>query len=133
MRRELGEFGEALTRHLMGAARIVVLVRWGGEGRLEVGAGEIESLHALVHQPAVDERRRIVTIERNRGIIAIVGAGISDAGGAMGRALMALGDVRIQMMSLSATGINLTVIVDASTVKPAMQRLHKEFFGNQVK
>ena len=74
-----------------------------------------------------------VSIERNRGIIAIVGAGISDAGGAMGRALMALGDVRIQMMSLSATGINLTVIVDASTVKPAMQRLHKEFFGNQVK
>ncbi len=69
-----------------------------------------------------------VSIERNRGIIAIVGAGISDAGGAMGRALTALGDVKIQMMSLSATGINLTVIVDAETVKPAMQRLHREFF-----
>ncbi len=69
-----------------------------------------------------------VSIERNRGIIAIVGAGLSDAGGAMGRALTALGDVKIQMMSLSATGINLTVIVDADTVKPAMQRLHREFF-----
>jgi aspartate kinase len=71
-----------------------------------------------------------VSIERNRGIIAIVGAGISDAGGSMGKALMALGDVKIQMMSLSATGINLTVIVDEENVKPAMQRLHGEFFGS---
>lgn len=70
-----------------------------------------------------------VSIERNRGIIAIVGAGICDAGGAMGRALMALGDVQIRMMSLSATGINLTVIVDAEAVHPAMRRLHQEFFG----
>ena len=69
-----------------------------------------------------------VSIERNRGIIAIVGAGIRDAGGAMGRALMALGDVRIHMMSLSATGINLTVIVDADSVNPAIRRLHEEFF-----
>ncbi|MDQ3082866.1 MAG: aspartate kinase, partial [Gemmatimonadota bacterium] len=72
-----------------------------------------------------------VSIERNRGIIAIVGAGLSDAGGAMGRALTALGDVKIQMMSLSATGINLTVIVDADSVKPAMQRLHREFFESE--
>ena len=71
-----------------------------------------------------------VSIERNRGIIAIVGAGISDAGGSMGKALVALGDVKIQMMSLSATGINLTVIVDEENVKPAMQRLHNEFFGS---
>ena len=72
-----------------------------------------------------------VAIERHRGIIAIVGAGICDAGGAMGRALMALGDVQIHMMSLSASGINLTVIVDADAVHPAMQRLHTEFFGHE--
>lgn len=73
-----------------------------------------------------------VSMERNRGIIAIVGAGICDAGGAMGRALMALGDVQIHMMSLSATGINLTVIVDADAVNPAMRRLHAEFFGGDA-
>jgi aspartate kinase len=70
-----------------------------------------------------------VSIERNRGIIAIVGAGIGDAGGAMGRALIVLGDTRVHMMSLSATGINLTVIVDADCVAPAIKRLHAEFFG----
>ena len=73
-----------------------------------------------------------VSMERNRGIIAIVGAGICDAGGAMGLALMALGDVQIHMMSLSATGINLTVIVDADAVNPAMRRLHSEFFGGDA-
>jgi aspartate kinase len=73
-----------------------------------------------------------VAIERDRGIIAIVGAGICDAGGAMGRALMALGDVEIHMMSLSASGINLTVIVDAAAVHPAMRRLHAEFFQHET-
>ena len=72
-----------------------------------------------------------VSIERNRGIIAIVGAGICDAGGAMGRALMALGEVKIHMMSLSATGINLTVIVNQDAVVPAIKRLHQEFFGGE--
>jgi aspartate kinase len=37
------------------------------------------------------------------------------------------------MMSLSATGINLTVIVDADSVNPAMQRLHAAFFETEAK
>lgn len=70
-----------------------------------------------------------VAIERHRGIVAIVGAGLSDGGVSMSRALQALGDVRVYMLSLSATGINLTVVVEDEQVKPAMQRLHAEFFG----
>jgi aspartate kinase len=70
-----------------------------------------------------------VAIERNRGIVAVVGAGLSDGGVSMSRALQALGDVQIHMVSLSATGINLTIVVDDEQVKPAMQRLHAEFFG----
>jgi aspartate kinase len=70
-----------------------------------------------------------VSIERNRGIVAIVGAGICDAGGAMGRALIALGETKLHMMSLSATGINLTLIIDGDEVNAAIERLHTEFFG----
>jgi aspartate kinase len=33
------------------------------------------------------------------------------------------------MVSLSATGINLTLIVDGDQVNEAMQRLHAAFFG----
>ena len=69
-----------------------------------------------------------VSIERKRGIIAIVGAGVSDDGTAMAQALTALGTVRVHMLSLSATGINLTIIVDAPEVAPAMRRLHEAFF-----
>jgi aspartate kinase len=33
------------------------------------------------------------------------------------------------MASVSATGINLTLVVDADQVAPAMRRLHAAFFG----
>ena len=71
-----------------------------------------------------------VSIERGRGIVAIVGAGLSDGGEAMARALQTIGDVHVHMLSLSATGINLTVVVDGGQVNPMMQRLHSAFFGN---
>lgn len=69
-----------------------------------------------------------VAVERDRGIVAIVGSGIGDRGDCMGRALVALGEIRIHMLSLSATGINLTAVVDAATVPEAMQRLHTAMF-----
>jgi aspartate kinase len=71
-----------------------------------------------------------VSVERNRGIVAVVGSAIADGGEAMARALGALGDVRVHMLSLSATGINLTMVVDDDQVQPAMQRLHAAFFGD---
>ena len=79
----------------------------------------------------VSDLRRLgdVTLERNRGIVAVVGGAIAQGGHAMSRALEAMGDVRVHMLSLSATGINLTMVVDDDQVKPAMRRLHAAFFG----
>ena len=71
-----------------------------------------------------------VSVERDRGIVAVVGAGLGDDSAAMGRALAAVDGVKIHMLSLSATGINLTMIVDADQVTPAMQRLHSAFFAD---
>jgi len=70
-----------------------------------------------------------VTVERNRGIVALVGAGLGADSRAMSRALGALSGMKIHMLSLSATGINLTVLVDGDEVAAAMQKLHAEFFG----
>jgi aspartate kinase len=70
-----------------------------------------------------------VSVERNRGIVAIVGGAISEGGEAMAKALAAIGGTRVHMLSLSATGINLTLVVDDEQVKPAMQRLHAAFFA----
>ena len=69
-----------------------------------------------------------VAMERNRGIVSIVGNGLADGGTAMAKALAAIGDLRVHMLSLSSSGINLTVVVDGEQVNPAMQRLHAAFF-----
>jgi aspartate kinase len=69
-----------------------------------------------------------VSVERSRGIVAIVGAGLSDDTRSIAQALAALGDVKVHMLSLSSTGINLTVIVEEKDVTPAMRQLHAAFF-----
>jgi aspartate kinase len=73
-----------------------------------------------------------VALERSRAIIAIVGAGMGGSAQTMARALAALGTTSVHMISLSATGINLTVVVDAEALEPAMCALHDEFFGKSA-
>ncbi len=70
-----------------------------------------------------------VAIERGRGIVALVGAQIGESSPTIARALQAIGDVRLHMLSLSAAGINLTMVLDGDDVKPVMQRLHGAFFS----
>jgi aspartate kinase len=69
-----------------------------------------------------------VTVERNRGIVAIVGRGVGRRGSTMARALLALGEIPVYMLSLSASGINLTLLVDGELVAPAIKALHAVFF-----
>jgi aspartate kinase len=70
-----------------------------------------------------------VTVERGRGIVAVVGSGLGGHTPTMARALSALGALRVHMCSLSASAINLTLIVDGDQVHEAMRRLHRAFFG----
>ena len=70
-----------------------------------------------------------VSVERDRAIVAVVGAAISDDSRAMGQAVGALAGIKIHMMSLSATGINLTIIVDGDQLNASLERLHAQFFG----
>jgi aspartate kinase len=70
-----------------------------------------------------------VSVERDRAIVAVVGAAISEDTASMGRAIGALDGIKVHMMSLSATGINLTMIVDGDQLNPVMERLHNAFFA----
>ena len=98
------------------------------EVSVSVTIDDATSLEAL----AVDLRQLgDVTIERNRGIVSIVGSGLSDGGTAMAKALGAIGELRVHMLSLSSSGINLTVVVDGEQVPPAMRRLHDAFFATR--
>ncbi|MBA3889121.1 MAG: lysine-sensitive aspartokinase 3 [Gemmatimonadaceae bacterium] len=69
-----------------------------------------------------------VVIERDRGIVSIVGAELSRHPGTMADAIRALDGSGLHMLSLSATGINLTVVIDGDQVHPVMARLHEIFF-----
>jgi len=81
-------------------------------------------------EEAIGDLRQLgdVAIEQKRGIVAIVGAALSENSGTMSRALACVGDSRLHMLSLSATGINLTMVLDGDEVNPMLQRLHAEFF-----
>lgn len=70
-----------------------------------------------------------VAIERRRAILAVVGSGLGGGSRTMARALDALGDIRVHMLSLSATEINLTILVDDELLPAAMRALHGAFFG----
>lgn len=69
-----------------------------------------------------------VSVEHDRGIVAVVGAGIADHSDAMGRALARFTGSTVHMISLSATAINLTAVVDSGRVGDIMRGLHAEFF-----
>ena len=69
-----------------------------------------------------------VSVSPRAGLLAIVGAGIADDSQAIAQALAALGPIPVHMASLSATGINFTLVIDDDQVVAAMQRLHAAFF-----
>jgi len=97
------------------------------EVSVSVTVDEVARLEALI----VDLRALgDVSIERNRGIVAVVGSGLSDGGSAMAAALDAIGSLHVHMLSLSASGINLTIVLDGEQVGPVMQRLHAAFFSS---
>jgi aspartate kinase len=69
-----------------------------------------------------------VSVVQQRGLVAIVGAGLADGTATLAMALNALHPIPVHMASLSATGINFTLVIDDAQVVPAMQRLHTTFF-----
>jgi aspartate kinase len=71
-----------------------------------------------------------VSIERHRAIVAVVGSGLGGNGATMARALAALGDIPVHMVSLSASEINFTIIIDAEQLPRALRALHGAFFDD---
>ncbi|HZX45103.1 MAG TPA: aspartate kinase, partial [Candidatus Nanoarchaeia archaeon] len=70
-----------------------------------------------------------VNFEKGKAIVAIVGAGMINSKGVVGRVFTALKDIRVEMISAGASEINISFIVDNKDADRAVQTLHKEFFG----
>jgi aspartate kinase len=93
--------------------------RPGGHGRDDAA---IDAL--VVDLEALGE----VSVERSRGVVALVGAGVADDTDTMARALDAIRGTQIHMLTLSATGLNFTLVIDAAAVASVVRRLHAAFF-----
>jgi aspartate kinase len=73
-----------------------------------------------------------VSVERGRAVVAIVGERLRQTPGVAGTALNALRDIRIDMISLGANEINLSLVVPAGEAADALRSLHAAFFEGEV-
>lgn len=69
-----------------------------------------------------------VRVERGRAVIALVGESLRRTRGVPARALTALRDINVEMISMGANEINLSLVVETAEVRQAMIRLHAAFF-----
>jgi len=65
-----------------------------------------------------------VAVARDRAIVAVVGERLKHTAGITGQAFGALRDVNVEMISMGANEINLSLVVRAEEAKKAVQRLH---------
>lgn len=70
-----------------------------------------------------------VRVERDRAVVALVGERLLKTPGVAGKAFSALGDINIEMISLGANEINLSLVVPKADASEAQRRLHAAFFG----
>jgi aspartate kinase len=73
----------------------------------------------------------VVAVE-NRAIIAVVGERIKQTPGIAGRVFTALGDINIELISMGANEINLSLVVPQAAAVEALRRLHRALIEEAV-
>jgi aspartate kinase len=69
-----------------------------------------------------------VKVMRDRAVVALVGERLLKTPGVPGKALGALCDINVEMISLGANEINLSLVVERGQAAEAQRRLHAVFF-----
>ena len=69
-----------------------------------------------------------VTVYENKTIICVVGNGMHQSKGIIGKVFKALKGIRVEMVSAGASEINISFIVNDEDADKAMQMLHKKYF-----
>lgn len=74
-----------------------------------------------------------VQVTPRKAIFCVIGENLKTSKGTMGRIFSALdgNDVRVSMVSLGASEINVTFVVDEKEVETTAKLLHAEFFGQE--
>ncbi len=74
-----------------------------------------------------------VTITTNQAIISAIGDGVKETAGLASRYFKILKDINIQMVSIGASEVNISVVVNSVDLERALNLLHDEFFKNVKK
>lgn len=128
--RMLGAYGflralfEVFDRH-----RTAVDVVTTSEVSVSLSLDDSRSLKEIV-----DELRQLgsVQVEESRTIISVVGEGLRNTPGVAARIFSTISDINISMISLGASSINLTFMVDEVHTREALTRLHRACFETET-
>ncbi|MFY8162346.1 MAG: aspartate kinase [Candidatus Kapaibacteriota bacterium] len=69
-----------------------------------------------------------VTCTKNNAIISVVGEGIKQTAGIAARFFGVLSDINIYMVSVGASEVNLSIVVNQDDMENCVKKLHYEFF-----
>jgi len=70
-----------------------------------------------------------VEVHEHRAIIAAVGERLKSTPGLGAKLLTALGDINVEMISMGANEINLSLVVKQESTAEALRRLHRVLVG----
>ena len=70
-----------------------------------------------------------ITMEDNQAIVCLVGENIRNCPAAAARTFKALGGIKTRMVSQGASQLNISLVVAAADLVPAVESLHREFFA----
>ncbi len=73
-----------------------------------------------------------VEVEERRAIICVVGEGLRTTPGVAARVFATISDINVSLVSLGASNVNLTFVIDEERVREAVARLHFAFFEQEV-
>ena len=70
-----------------------------------------------------------MSIEKDHAIVCLVGENIRGCPRVSARVFAALGEIKTRMVSQGASQLNISLVVAAADLVPAVESLHREFFG----
>ncbi|MGQ9818889.1 MAG: aspartate kinase [Candidatus Kapaibacteriales bacterium] len=82
-------------------------------------------------KPIVEELNQIseVSTLSNQAIVSVIGEGLKDSTAIASRIFNVLGDYKIRMVSMGASDINFSFVIDEDNLENAIIHLHNEFFS----
>ena len=128
--RMLGAYGflraifEVFDRH-----RKVVDVVTTSEVSVSLSLDDASDLEAIVKEL---ESLGTVSVETERAMICVVGAGLRGTPGIAARVFSTISDINVMLISQGSSSINLTFVIEERQLNEAVRRLHGTFFEGQA-